>query len=221
MNTETIDSKVDYEEGYHSKRHENHYNEDYYNARAEIALTKFFGNIDKSQKILDYGCGLGQNILKLPNAVGYDISEYGAKFCQSKGIKVTNNITEIPDEGFDIVFTSHVLEHHPYPKTMIEEMRSKLKTGKKLLLVIPFERHGKAKFTVDLNQHLYNWNFQNINNLLIICGFEINENKYLRGAGYYKLLPLAKIHFGLYKFCTNLASRLFGIKEIMVVATKK
>jgi SAM-dependent methyltransferase len=219
--TATVDkAEVHYEEGYHKKRHENHYNEAYYNARAKIALTKFFGDTDINQRILDYGCGLGQNILYLPNAMGFDISAHGIEFCKSKGINATNNIDAVPAEGFDVVFTSHVLEHHPYPKQMIEEMKSKLKTGKKLLLVIPYERHGKAQFTLDLNQHLYCWNFQTINNLLLTCGFKIEGNKYVRGAGYYRLLPLAKISFGLYKFATNLASRLFGIKEIMVVASK-
>lgn len=221
METQEIESKVDYEAGYHDKRHQNHTNDDYYNARSKIALKKFFSGIDINQKILDYGCGLGQNIYSLPNAQGFDISTHGVSFCQKKGIKATSNIHEIPDNEFDVVFTSHVLEHHPHPKQMIEEMHSKLKKGKQLILVIPHERHGKGKFELDLNQHLYNWNFQNINNLLIICGFEIIQNKYLRGAGYFKLLPMAKFNFELYRWCTNLISRVFGIKEIMVVARKK
>jgi SAM-dependent methyltransferase len=222
MNTVAIEKdETNYEESYHKTRHQNHYDEPYYNARAKVALKKFFGDTDIEQRILDYGCGLGQNILYLPNAMGYDISEHGVAFCKSKGIHATNRIDEIPEEGFDVVFTAHVLEHHPHPKQMIEEMRDKLKPGKQLLLVIPCERHGKAQFTLDLNQHLYCWNFQTINNLLLTCGFEIKANRYLRGAGYYKLLPLSKVSFGLYRIATNIVSRLFGIREIMVVATKR
>lgn len=213
-------SEVDYESNYHQERHPNHSNDDYYNARAKIALTKFFSGIDKSKKILDYGCGLGQNIYYLPNAVGFDISKYGVSVCREKGIKATNTLEDLEDESFDYVFSSHVLEHHPYPKTMIEEMRSKLKTGSDLLLVIPFERHGKAKFELDLNQHLFNWNFQNINNLLLTSGFKIKQNKYLRGAGYNKLLGLSKTNFNLYKLSTNMLSYMAGIKEMMIVATK-
>ncbi len=217
---EKIISEVDYESGYHDERHPNHGNEDYYNARAKIALSKFFLGIDKSKRVLDYGCGLGQNIFYLPNAVGYDISVHGVSFCRQKGINATNNLEDLENESFDYVFSSHVLEHHPYPKQMIEEMREKLKTGSDLLLVIPFERHGKAKFELDLNQHLYNWNFQNINNLLLTTGFAIKENKYLRGAGYNRLLALGKKNFKLYKLATNSVSYLAGIKEMMVVATK-
>lgn len=212
---------VDYEEWYHTERHSTHFNDDYYNARAEIAVKKFFSGVDfKNSKILDFGCGLGQNIYKIPNAAGYDISEFGIEFCRRKGINATTNLSDIADESFDVVFTAHVLEHHPHPKTMLEDMFKKLKKGGKLILVIPHEVHGKAQFKFDLNQHLYTWNFQAINNLLLLSGFEIRENKYLRGAGYNKLLPLAKMNFGLYRWTTNFLSRLAGIKEMKIVAVK-
>ncbi len=220
MQTETSENKLDYGEKYHTERHENHADKAYYEARARIALNKFFSEIDKNSKLLDYGCGLGQNIFYLPNAQGYDISDFGLEFCRQKGLKVTDNLSDLENEGFEVVFSSHVLEHHPHPRTMLEEIREKLQPGKTLILVIPFERHGKGKFELDLNQHLYNWNFQNINNLLLTCGFKIRKNKYIRGAGYHRLLFLSKLNFGLYRFATNLVSRLFGIKEMMVVAEK-
>ena len=220
---QTIDLKrtnVDYEEWYHTERHSTHFNDDYYNARAEIAVKKFFTGIDINSKLLDFGCGLGQNIYKLPNAMGYDISEFGVEFCRRKGIKATNNMDEVADGAFDVVFSSHVLEHHPHPKTMLEDMFRKLKKGGTLVLVIPHEVHGKAQFNFDLNQHLYTWNFQAINNLLLLTGFKILDNSYVRGAGYNRLLPLAKMNFGLYRSATNLLSRVAGIKEMKIVATK-
>lgn len=80
-----------------------------------------------------------------------------------------------------MVFSAHVLEHHPHPKAMLESINSKLKKDHTLVLVIPHERHGKGKFEYDLNQHLHTWNFQAINNLLITTGFKIQENRYIRG----------------------------------------
>ncbi len=213
--------EVKYEEEYHLRRHESLLNDSYYQARAEVAMRKFFSGYNiANMHILDFGCGFGQNIYLLPNAVGYDISQFSLKHARRKGIKVTDDLDNLEDESFDLVFSSHVLEHHPYPKIMIQSMRSKLKKGKELYLVIPHERHGKASFELDLNQHLYNWNFQNINNLLLTSGFEILENRYLRGIGYDKLLPLHKISFELYYRATNLVSRFTGIKELMVRARK-
>lgn len=214
-------SVVNYEKEYHATRHSTHYNKDYYEARAKIALKKFFSGIDKNSKLLDFGCGLGQNIYYLPNAVGYDISQYGINFCNEKGIKATSNLDDLEDDSFSYVFSAHVLEHHPHPKHMLEDIHKKLKKGNKLILVIPYERHVKqGKFELDLNQHLYCWNFQTINNLLITSGFRIEKNRYIRGAGYQKLLFLAKINFNLYWHLTNLLSRLTGIKEMMIIATK-
>jgi SAM-dependent methyltransferase len=210
----------DYESQYHTVRHNNHFNEDYYNARAKIALGKFFSTIQEGERLLDFGCGLGQNIYYMKNAEGYDISEFGVEFCRKKGIKATTRVDDIPNEAFDVVFSSHVLEHHPHPKTMLEQIYSKLKPGKRLLLVIPHERHGKGKFEYDINQHLFLWNFQAINNLLISVGFSVEQNTYIRGAGYFKLLPIAKFNFGLYRFLTNTLSRLAGIKEMMIVARR-
>jgi len=217
---ETEKQKLDYGKGYHTARHQNHVDKDYYEARAKIALSKFFSGLDINGKVLDFGCGLGQNIFFLPNAIGYDISDFGLEFCRQKGLTVTDNIDDLANNGFDLVFSSHVLEHHPHPKTMLEEIYSKLKPGKQLALVIPFERHGRGKFELDLNQHLFNWNFQNINNLLITCGFKIEQNKYLRGAGYHRLLALSKLNFSFYRTATNIVSRLFGIKEMMIIARK-
>ncbi len=211
---------LDYEEWYHTERHNTHFNDDYYNSRAKIALTKFFDGFDINSRVLDFGCGLGQNIYYLPNAIGYDISKFGVEFCKKKNINATNDVNEVPDEAFDIVISTHVLEHHPNPKEMLNQIYSKLKKGASLILVIPHEVHGIPKYELDLNQHLFTWNFQAINNLLITTGFKVVKNKYVRGAGYNKLLKLAGISFNLYKTATNLLSRLSGIKEMMIVAKK-
>jgi SAM-dependent methyltransferase len=142
------------------------------------------------------------------------------EFCRRKGINATNDLAAVPNEAFDIVVSTHVLEHHPNPKEMLQDIYSKMKKGGSLILVIPHERHGRAEYKLDLNQHLFSWNFQSINNLLLTTGFVVKKNKYLRGAGYYKLLKLAKANFGLYRTATNLLSHLMGIKEMMVVAEK-
>jgi SAM-dependent methyltransferase len=221
-NQTTNRAAVDYEEWYHTERHNTHFNDEYYNARGKIAVDKFFEGFDHNARILDFGCGLGQNILYMPNAMGYDISKFGVEFARKKGINATNDLDSVPNEGFDIVVSTHVLEHHPHPKTMLEDIYKKLKVGGKLILVLPYEKHGSSDGKLDLNQHLFTWNFQTINNLLLTTGFTIEKNKYVRGAGYNKLLPLIKIGgFGLYRSATNLLSRLAGIKEMMTIAVKK
>jgi len=148
-----------------------------------------------------------------------------SNFVRKKAIHATNQFQDISQGAFDIVLSSYSLEHHPHPKTALQDIHLLLKDKGTLVLVLNYERHnvakGKSVYKLDLNQHLYTWIFQNINNLLITSGFEILDNRYVRGAGYYRLIPMMKLGFPFYRFCTNFISQLLGIKEIMVISKKK
>ena len=212
----------EYETEYHKKLHGHLYsNKKYYNLKAKLALSKYFKGIPKDKKILEYGCGLGQNIYLLQNAIGYDISEFSLDFARKKGIKVTNDIKVIKDESCDIVFSAHVLEHLENPLETLKLMQKKLKKGGKLILVLPVEKHGKANFKLDDSQHLYCWNFRTINNLLINAGFQPIKNSYFGGAGYGKLLSISKINLNLYVLLTRFISFLYNAKEMKIIAIKK
>jgi SAM-dependent methyltransferase len=162
----------------------------------------------------------------LPNAVGYDISKFALKFAKKKGIKTTNNIKEIKNK-FDIILCSHVLEHVKDPYKTLKILRSKLKAGGKLILILPVERHGKASFDLDINQHLYCWNFRTINNLLTVANFRVIENSYLYSVTssklanlLYSILPITKTSLILYDFLCELVSMILGGKEMKIVAVK-
>jgi len=210
-----------YEEEYQTELHNHLYsNEQYYKIRAKLALLKYFKNVPKDAKVLEFGCGLGPHIFYLPNAIGYDISKFSLDFCKKKGIKVVTDIKKIKNNSMDVVFSCHVMEHLDNPLETIELLKSKLKKGGKLITILPTEKHKKTQFKIDANQHLFAWTFKTFNNLLIKSGFEIEENKYLRGKAYMKLLPLHKLNFGLYKGMTELTAQLLGSKEMMIVAVK-
>ena len=162
MNTNNV---LDYEKKYHEKIHHSYESDTYFEAKAFAAKYKYFNNVEENAVILDYGCGFGQNIYLQRNAIGYDVSEYALHFCKIKGVEVTPNLEDIAEQSCDIVFSSHALEHIPTPKEALENMYNKLKSNGKLILILPVEEHGKASFELDENQHLYCWNFQNINNV--------------------------------------------------------
>ena len=209
-----------YENEYHGFVH-NHLisNSEYYNIKAKLALDRYFDNISREIKILEFGCGLGQNIYLLNEAIGYDISEFALNFCKDKNVNVIDNLDNVDD--FDVVFSSHVLEHVENPSETLKIMRDKLRIGGKLILILPTEKQEKVKIKLDEHQHLYCWNFKSINNLLIKNGFSIIENKFLRGAGYNKLLFVNKINFKLYKSLTYIVGLIFGRKELKITAIKE
>ena len=211
----------EYEEEYHSSLHNFLYNDsDYYRARSKLATKRYFQNIPVKAKIFEFGCGLGQNILLLQNAIGYDISRFSLNFCESKGIKTTSDFNKLDDNSFDIAFSCHVLEHLENPFKTIKDMRSKLKEDGQLILILPVEGEKRSNFKLEQSQHIYSWNFQNINNLLIKAGFQINKNQYIYSSGHKKLLFLNKIDPDLYDFATKLIGKIRNTKEMKITATK-
>ena len=208
-----------YEKEYQELKHNHLMNSsEYYKMRAKLAFKRYFNNKDPG-KVLDFGVGMGQNIFFLKDAVGYDISEFALKFCNKKGIKTIEDLKEIKKESMDSVISVHVFEHIDNPFETLKILKEKLKSGGKLILVVPALHHGKADYKPDSNFELFAWNFRTINNLLIKAGFRVVDNHFFRGAGYYKLLPFSRISTKLYEWLTSFLGR-FRDGELKIVAIK-
>lgn len=193
----------------------------YYEARAKIAKRKYFAGIQEDARILEFSCGLGQDTLYFPNSVGFDVSEFCLEFCRKKGKSVINDLSLAEDHSFDLVFSSHTLEHVTNPYEVLKTLRGKINQKGKLMLILPCEHHGKAGFTFDVNQHLFCWNFRTINNLLLTAGYSIVENRYFRGAGYEKFLFTSRFGIPFYGWITRTVAVLNGIKELCIIAKPK
>ena len=213
--------KNNYEKDYHMNKHNYLYEDDYYHrVRGKVALRQYFkGIVKRTEKVLDYGCGLGQNILYVYNAVGYDISRFALDFCKKKGIDVKKNLKDLRND-FDVVLSCEVLEHLEQPFKVLKEMNLKLKKGGKLILVLPIEK-DKEPEPFDNNQHLYSWKEQSITNLLLRAGFYPIDYKILRRTGFKRLLWLNKISFNLYLFFTWLLAIFTGSKHLRIISIKK
>lgn len=214
-----------YESEYHKNKHQHLYtNPAYYKARSELAKKRYFNGIDnlERKKILEFGCGLGQNLFWLPEnrRVGYDISNFAVELFKSKGGRATTNISLIPDDSFDIVFSAHVLEHVDNPIETLRVMHSKLRKGGKLILVTPLDK-GKKINATDTNQHLWTWTPQLMTNLLTKAGFKPIENKIITTCAYKKLLLFRKLGLRTYNFMTKLAGKIAGDKELKFMAVKE
>ncbi len=211
-----------YEEEYHAKVHEGRIkNTLIYEMDAQRAKREYLGIAKNGDRILEYGCGVGQNIYLSEGAIGYDISSYALEFCRSKGIATVGDLDKIEDGSLDIILCSHVLEHVDRPFDTLREMGRKLKKGGRVVLVLPLEAQGRSSFDLDTHQHLYAWTFRTINNLLCKTGFRPVENKTLSiPTGKKKLLPVSRIHPKIYELATFLAGAILGYRELRIVAIK-
>jgi len=111
-------------------------------------------------RILEIGCWDGRNIFKLKNELsdeyniefkGIDISNKDIKKAQVKSNENDNkcsfntmdiNNMTFPDNSFDIVLASEVLEHLKDPKEIVEKISKVLKTGGFFVITVPHKGGG-------------------------------------------------------------------------------
>jgi len=213
-----------YDNVYHGLRHKALLeDEEYFWSRAKASVKLNFGGIPPNARVLEFGCGIGQNIALVPNAIGFDVSREAVEACRRRNIPVFDNIKDIPRDYFDIILCRHVLEHVPSPLDTLQQIRSFLKPSGKLILILPKEKHYiPDSFEPDLNRHLYCWKFRAINNLLSLAGFKPILNKYQYVVGYRKLLPIKRLFgFNVYYRATLVAGRIMRVGELVIHAVKE
>ncbi len=119
------------------------------------AFTKYLAHMNKG-RILDIGAGGGCNSLTAIymgfNVTSIDISENSLKSMQD--IANQMNIYDkldviiadcyrlpVPNESYDYVIASHIIEHLDHPKLLLQEIERVLKTDGILLLSCPSPHH--------------------------------------------------------------------------------
>ncbi|MFA5886393.1 MAG: class I SAM-dependent methyltransferase [Patescibacteria group bacterium] len=103
-------------------------------------IKKFAAADFTSQTILDVGCGSKPYASLFPGAtyIGIDIAG-GGHFDQAKIVDKFYNGTTIPfpDNNFDAVICTEVLEHAGDPEKLLSEIRRVLKTNGQVFLTMP------------------------------------------------------------------------------------
>lgn len=106
----------------------------------------------RDRKILDVGCGTGSVLESLAHKgdlYGVDTSAYALKLCNAKGnFKLKRMNAEklsFPENFFDVIIMSDIIEHVDDDIKVIENCRRILKTGGILIITVP--------------AHMYLWNY--------------------------------------------------------------
>ena len=191
--TQMITSDSYYNTDYHSARFPELIADDgYFWARAEVQARFYFTAAERQLRVFEYGCGIGQGIAGLPHSSGWDISKQALDVCRQRGLRVIENLEDVPRREWDIVFCRHVLEHLEQPLDTLICMRDLISPDGELYLVLPKENHSHSPLIPDLNQHLYCWNFRTINNRLFRAGLVPYRNEYRYMLGWRAFLPIRR-----------------------------
>lgn len=108
-------------------------------------------------KICDLGCGRGwisNELSKFGSVIGVDLSETGVSGAQTRWPNVEYRVADItkwrPDEKFDLVVSSEVIEHVPDQQAFSQTVRHLLRDGGHIILTTP---NAKVKKGWDAGAH--------------------------------------------------------------------
>lgn len=134
--------------------------EEYLSHEADVArwaegLRRFvaegFREISRSARVLDCACGDGVGLEALraqgfADVLGVELSAEKAGRARALGFEVLecdlHDLSSLATASFDVVLSSHTLEHAYDPGRALVELRRVLKPGGTLLLVLPYPDPG-------------------------------------------------------------------------------
>ncbi len=145
-------------------------------------------------RLLDIGCGNGTELYKLKRmgweAYGVEMDIEASERARLNGLSVfTGNFFEanFPNNFFDVVRMSFVLEHLPNPKQTLIEVRRILRPYGRIYISVQNARSlnywlfREKWFGLDVPRHLFSFTPKTIGMLLSTLGLEIKTIRYSSG----------------------------------------
>lgn len=177
---ENICSFVDYETIDFPYDGESYYDDEYFKMQLEFAKVDsvidydfFFKYIKETDNVAEFGMGGGLLLekIKCKFKVGIEINPIAREHARQIGIDSVENFSELQDNCFDVVISSHALEHCLDPFKHVLDTYRILKEGGKAVFVVPYEPITYEYYRSDRSRHLYIWNQRTLGNLFKTAGF--------------------------------------------------
>jgi SAM-dependent methyltransferase len=156
--------------------------------------------VQRADVVFELGVGAGWNLgmLRCARRVGCDASTFLSPQLAALGIEFVPDLLSVPDSLANVVICHHALEHLPDPTETLRQLRRISKNDGRLVLHVPWERERRyARYRADdPNHHLFNWNAQNLGNLVSVLGYKI-ESLVVRKYGYDRFAANLALRFRL------------------------
>lgn len=167
-----------------------------YAAKIEITEKSNSVNEERIVNYLDFGCGGGSHLekvrLKHPNwnLYGLDNNKFACELVRKKGFKVfEGDILELdlPNNFFDVINMSHIIEHVADPKGTLIKLNSIMKKGATMIISTPNFDSWAAKifrkywYAVESPRHLFLFSYKTLTRLLDDTNFIVKEIEYDKG----------------------------------------
>ena len=143
--------------------------------------------IKKKQRILDFGCSSGAYLNEYKNIkkYGVEVNPFAREIAIKNGINCYSSSKELPNNFFDLIISSNVLEHTENPLQELNNLYKSLKPNGHICIVVPIDNKSYPYKKNDIHFHLFSWSPMNLGNILNAAGFDVIESKTL----YHKWIP--------------------------------
>ncbi len=188
----------------------------------DIGFDSLFKNDNSIRRFLDIGCatGLLLNYMKKKGWItqGVEICRASAQYAiENFGVDVCIGTLEeapFPDQYFDVVHLSHLIEHVPDPKKLLLEIRRILKVGGHMVLTTPNVNGMQARVAQKtwrsaIPEHVYLFSKKTMKTLLSCVGFTIVKQVSWGG------IPAGK-RANIIKRPVDRFAKLFNIGDVML-----
>jgi SAM-dependent methyltransferase len=181
-----------------------------------------------TDRILDFGAGIGTFSLPLKRE-GFNVScvESDPRQLQrvtENGVPGFSDLSAVPDETYDYIFTLNVLEHIEDDHAALRDLAKKLKPGGRLMIYVPafqvlFSSMDRAV------GHYRRYRLTDLSKKVSSAGLEVKEARYVDSVGFIASLVFKYIGSkdgSLNRNAVILFDRLaFPVSLLLDLATKK
>lgn len=139
--------------------------------------------LPKSAAVLEIGCSGGPLLSQLraagyQHATGIDVSEPAITLAQERGLPDVHVMDgarlDFPDQSFDLVIASDVLEHIADEHAALKEWRRVLRPGGQLLVFVPAHAYLWSQHDV-VNHHFRRYSRRHLRQALQTNGFRVQH----------------------------------------------
>ena len=192
---------------------------------AELDLFKFRDHVVQSDTVVDFGCGSGALLARLPvrHRIGVDVNQVAFADAAARGIEMYASSAHVPGGEADVVISNHALEHTLHPLQELRELHRMLRNEGKLVLWIPLTdwRAEIREFSRDDNHHLYTWTPLLLRNLLLEAGFDVQSCRIVAHAWVPRFHRLRRLPPPLFRALTYATAVVLRRRQIEAVAVKR
>jgi SAM-dependent methyltransferase len=142
-------------------------------------------------RLLDFGVGVGTHAQEL-RTLGYDVTCVEAddglrQHLRSRGFRAVENVDELRNERFDVVYSFNVLEHIADDTGAVRQLRMVTAPGGTLVLYVPAFQLLCTAMDRKIG-HLRRYRRQQLTSVVEQAGYRVDECRYADSLGFFATL---------------------------------